>query len=240
MRDDTWTYHSRASMKHKYVTVATPKVGCTTIKRALHALEGLPPAEPWWAVHDAGDELRLSHYSKREVETMLTSPDYLRFAFVRNPYDRLLSAWKSKVLRPADTEYAPLRAEMRAAYLYPDDGVADSPVVAFGDFVRFITSTGHDDGHWARQTQLLATDEITYDVTCRFERFVFDFAGILNRLGAPADVMAIGAEVTNPTSDLPGAAAYDTELAGIVYDYYRADFDAFGYERDSWFMSKPQ
>src|SRR5689334_5033842 len=110
MRTDTWDYHSRASLQHRYVTVATPKVGCTTIKRTLHALEGLPPADPWWAVHDAGASMRLSAFSERDTETLLTSPDVLRFAFVRNPYDRMLSAWKSKILRREDTQYAPLRA----------------------------------------------------------------------------------------------------------------------------------
>jgi hypothetical protein len=233
MRDDTRTYHSRASTKHRYLTVAVPKVGCTTMKRALHAFEGLAPADPWWAVHDAGESLRLSAYSNADVETMLTSPDYLRFAFVRNPYERLLSAWKSKVLRPADTQYASLRAEMRVAYGYPADG-EDSPVVAFGDFARFVIATAHPDGHWARQTEVLACDEIAYDVLGRFETFDDDFRDILERLDAPPEVVALAHEVTNPTEYLPPAAAYDTELAALVYDYYRDDFERFGYERDSW------
>jgi hypothetical protein len=228
MRDDTFTYHSRASQRHNYLTVATPKVACTTIKRTLHALEGLPPADPWWAVHDAGEALRLSAYSERDQRRLLTAPDVARFAVVRNPYDRMLSAWKSKILRD-DAQYAPLAAEVRAAYSYPTEAV-----VAFGDFVRHIVATEHPDGHWARQVDVLACDEIAYDVIARFENFVDDFAAILTRLGAPADVRALGAEVTNPTNEVPPAAAYDSEVAAVVYDYYREDFERFGYSRDSW------
>ncbi len=239
MNEETRTYHSRASTRHKYLTVATPKVACTTIKRTLHALEGLPPPDPWWDVHDAAPELRLSHYSASEVQQMLTSPDYLRFAIVRNPYDRMLSAWKSKILAHRDTQYAPLRVEIRQAFDYPA-GVEDSPIVAFGDFVRFVTSTSHPDAHWSRQVSVLACDDVSYDVIGRFENFVTDFRAILERLDAPPPVLALAAEVTNPTVDLPPAAAYDSDLAKIVYDYYREDFERFGYERDSWFTPKPQ
>ncbi|MEY2418351.1 MAG: hypothetical protein QOG90_1031 [Actinomycetota bacterium] len=232
MRYDTWDYHSRASLKHKYVTVATPKVGCTTIKRALHAWEGLPPADPWWDVHDRGEQLRLEHYARRDVETMLSSPEFTRFAFVRNPYTRMFSAWKSKFLRD-DSSYWSLAAEVRAA-----NGCPDNTVIAFGDFVRYVLATRHPDAHWLSQTDVLATDRIRYDVIGRFENFVDDFRAILDRLGAPADVIALATEVTNPTDELPMAAAYDSELAALVYDYYRADFEAFGYERDSWFTPR--
>jgi hypothetical protein len=30
------------------------------------------------------------------------------------------------------------------------------------------------------------------------------------------------------------AAAYDHDLADVVYRSYQADFEAFSYERDSW------
>jgi hypothetical protein len=230
--DATWSYHSRASTRHKFLTVATPKVGCTTIKRTLHAFEGLPPADPWWAVHETGDAMRLAHFSEADQQLLLTSPDVLRFAFVRNPYDRMLSAWKSKLLRN-DEQYARLADEVRAACHYPAD-----TVVAFGDLVRHVAEVGPFDAHWERQVDVLAVDRISYDTIGRFETFVADFAAILTRLGAAQDVLTIAAEVTNPTSELPVAAAYDSELAGVVYDFYRDDFDAFGYDKDSWFTPR--
>ncbi len=240
--EDTWHYHSRVSTQHHYIAVATPKVACTTIKRALHEFEGLARTERLALDHDAGEELRLSRYSASAIADMLASPDWLKFTFVRNPYDRMLSAWKSKILAPWDTQYAPLRAAIREAFGYPG-GVEDSPVVVFGDFVRYITSSTDravtHDGHWERQTVVGAHDVIPYDVIGRFESFRDDFAAILDRLDAPANVRELATQVTNPTVEIPMAAAYHSDIAEIVYDYYRDDFERFGYARDSWYQPKP-
>lgn len=234
--DDVWHYHSRVSTQHRYIAVAVPKVACTTIKRTLHELEGLPRTERLVFDHEAGEQMRLARFGPKKVAGWLTSSDWFKFTFVRNPYDRLLSAWKSKILDPRDQQYAPVRDRIRHAFGYPARD--DAPVVAFGDFVRFVTSKADPamsaDGHWERQTIVGRHDLIPYDFVGRFESFGNDLGTVLGRLAAPASVRALAEEVTNPSSDIPMAAAYDSELAAIVYDYYRDDFDAFGYERESW------
>lgn len=237
----TWTYHSRFSSKHRYAAVAVPKVACSTIKRALHALEGIGPAERLALEHSAGEEMRFSRLSAKEAARILSADDWLRFTFVRNPYDRLLSAWKSKVRSPHDTQYAAARRTMRERLGYGVAAADDEQGVAFGDFVRLIVSGDEPelsgDGHWERQTVVGLHDVIPYDVVGRFENFADDFTAILRRLDAPARVVALAAEVTNPTEPIALAAAYDAELASIVYDYYRADFETFGYDRASWHAS---
>jgi hypothetical protein len=235
MNDDiTWTYHSRASTKHKYLTVAVPKVACSTIKRTLHVFEGLGQAERLALEHGAGEEMRLSRLSKKATAEALTNPNWLRFVFVRNPYDRLLSAWKSKIFSSHDTHYEAVRQELR-------DRVG-LPVIAFGDFVRCLTTSDdaelQADGHWERQTVVGRHDVIDYDLIARFENFAAEFRAILQRLGAPDDVLVLAGQVTNPTEPIPMAAAYDSELAAIVYEYYRDDFETFGYGRDSWLTPK--
>jgi hypothetical protein len=233
----TWTYHSRFSAKHKYVTVAVPKVACSTIKRALHVFEGIGAADRLALEHGAGEDMRLARLKTKDAVDALTADDWLRFTFVRNPYDRLLSAWKSKVFSTHDTAYAAARQKLRERLGYPKSVNPEWPSVAFGDFVRCVLSGDaafSRDGHWERQTVVGLHDVIPYDVVGRFENFNADFRNILERLHAPADVVALAVEVTNPTEYLPPAAAYDTALAALVYDYYRDDFERFGYERDSW------
>lgn len=56
----SWGYHVRASVKHHYLCMTAPKVACTTVKRTLHALEGLDTAHDDEDVHDQGVEFRLS------------------------------------------------------------------------------------------------------------------------------------------------------------------------------------
>ncbi len=75
---------------------------------------------------------------------------------------------------------------------------------------------------------------ISYDFIGRFETFQRDFQALLGRLGAPPEVVASASKVHGQTVKICLASAYDRELADTVYGIYRADFEAFGYEHDSW------
>src|SRR5579859_7269165 len=214
----SWSYHSRASVPHRYVAMSVPKVACSTVKMTLQTFEGCgPEGDRWWEVHagDAGPSLLA--YPTWQIVQMLRSPDYLRFCFVRNPYGRLFSAWKSK-LAGDDPQYAGLRASIRDACGYP---VADGRRVgrvAFRDAVEcLLADPGSFDDHWKRQVDVLVTDVISYDVIGRFERFTADFLAILTRLSAPAAVLDIAARTYNQTAPMTLGAAYDRQLAGRVY-----------------------
>jgi hypothetical protein len=173
-------------------------------------------------------------YPTAQIVEMLRSPDYLRFSFVRNPYGRLVSAWKSK-LAWDDPQYRQLRASIREACDYPVvDGQRAGPI-SFRDAVQcLLADPGVFDDHWSLQVDLLVADVIDYHVVGRFERFGQQFHAILRRLHAPPEVAAIARRVFNPTQPMPLAAVYDPQLARRVYDLYLADFETFGYHKDSW------
>lgn len=229
----TWSYHSRVSTLHRYICVAIPKIACTTTKTVLRALDGLPPSEH---IHDEGP--RLADFTIEEDLTMLTSPEWLRFCFVRNPYARLYSAYKSKIGNTWEHEYDWLQVAIRDAFNYPIRDGARAGMVTFDDFVRFVAESNDPrvvtDGHLAAQTQILQLDCIPYDTVGRFETFPTDFKAILARLGAGQDVLGQAEDVMNPTPYSPLAAAYRRELADKVYALYEADFDTWGYTQDSW------
>lgn len=234
----SWGYHSRVSVEHRYVCMTVPKVGATTIKRTLREFEGLREITDHGVLHDDGQQPRLATLQPTDASVALTSTEWFRFAFVRNPYDRMFSAWKSKIANPRDTQYAGLRNDIREAFGYPAAVAGTTPVVAFADFMRFIVDSDDPevayDGHWNLQTRFLLRDLIAYDVVGRFETFAGDFSDILRSLEAPERVLAMAIEVTNATARLPLAAGYDRQLADIVYRYYQPDFEDFGYGRDSW------
>lgn len=231
----TWSYHSRVSVAHRYVCVPIPKVACTTTKTVLRSLEGLPPAEH---IHDEGP--RLTDFTVEENITMLTSPEWLRFSFVRNPYARLYSAYKSKIGNTWEQQYDWLRVQIREAFDYPVRAGIRVGMVTFDDFARFIAESDDPrvttDGHLAIQTAVLDQDCIPYDIVGRFESYQADFKAILTRLSAPGDVTAQVDQIMNRTPYSPTAAAYRRELADKVYNLYEADFDTWHYERDSWFL----
>jgi hypothetical protein len=170
-------------MAHRYVAMTVPKVACTTIKMALQTWEGCGPRPERWAdVHAGWAGPTLLAYPTAQIVEMLRSPDYLRFSFVRNPYSRLVSAWKSK-LAWDDPQYQRLRVSIREACGHPvADGQRAGPV-SFRDAVQYLLDDpGAFDDHWNRQTDLLMADVIDYDVIGRFERFGEQFHAILGRL----------------------------------------------------------
>ena len=90
------------------------------------------------------------------------------------------------------------------------------------------------DNHWCVQAGKLKLDLIRYDFIGRFETFQRDFKALLTRLNAPPEVVASAEKVHGETARICLPAAYDRELADVVYELYREDFETFGYERDSW------
>lgn len=235
----SFSFHSWVSVKHKYVCMTIPKVACSTVKATLHYMEGHPIPESLGDVHVKGT--RLLEFSNEEITEMLVAEDWFRFCFVRNPYYRLLSAYKSKIgnmwAAKHEPYYSDIQQEIRETYGYPVRDGRPAGVVAFRDFVRFIQTPRNPksrDGHWNVQTNILMLPAIDYDFIGRFENFAQDFTRVLAHLNATAEVLAVACKIRNPTVKVHHALAYDKELADSVYQTYQVDFENFGYSRDSW------
>lgn len=228
-----FAYHSWVSRTHRYLYVAVGKNACTRIKSTLLLLDGKAIPDNVGQVHDMGQHL--SSFSTEEITTILSSPDWFRFCF-GNPYYRLFSAYKSKMLNYLDPQYQWVRDEIRASCGYPLRNGHPAGMVAFRDYVDFVEAKldSVPDGHWSRQTDILATDLIQYDFVGRFETFQQDFEYILRQLQAPKNLLATRTEVMNPTTPIYHAAVFDRKLADRVYGMYKSDFVTFGYDRDSW------
>ena len=156
--------------------MAIPKNACTKTKLVLQQLEGLPlPPDPL-GIHFR-DEPGLTFlpsigdFSTAQGVEILTSPDWFRFAFVRNPYARLFSAYKSQVMDLA-SPYVGFRESIRQHAGYPTRIGAALGRVGFGDFVHYIVgqADGERDGHWKSQTGSLHRHRIRYDFIGRVEK----------------------------------------------------------------------
>jgi hypothetical protein len=230
---DTFGF-SRVSRRYKYLWVSLPKAASVTTALILRELDGNPytGGDLW---KDEGVST-LKDFTTAEIVEMLTSQEWFRFAFVRNPYDRLFSSYKDKIMRSdGDPWYSRHRSEIRAAFDYPVRDGDRVGTVSFRDFVRHIQSGAHAcDPHWCVQAKRLMTDIIPYDFIGRFERFGDDFRSVLQRLNASAELLRAELPVCNQTPKIPLAAAYDRDLADTVYEMNQEDFETFGYHRDSW------
>jgi hypothetical protein len=227
-----WLGWSRVSDRHKYVAFMAAKAACTTIKLALHHFETPDvEVEPWWHIHVSHPAPSLADYSPDAVVEMLSSDKWFRFCVVRNPYDRLVSAWKQKLVSDNDDGYAWLREEIRAA----SGRDADSPI-AFRDSVQYLLTNDAmaGDAHWIPMCSTMRPDIVDYHAIGRFEKFQSDFASILRSIGAPPEVVSRATVVSNATAGTRLTDVYDEAVADRVYAHYEDDFAAFGYAKDSW------
>lgn len=231
----SWSFHSWVSSKSRYMCMAIPKVACTTLKSALYGVDNGTSPEPG-TVHWQGH--RLWDYTTEEIAEVLMSPEWFRFSFVRNPYGRLLSAYKSKVVSPQDRRYRWLAREA-AQYIGKDTG----SVVTFKDFVTYLAVCRNprvtDDGHLASQSILMMLELTSYDFIGRFEHLGRDLRIVLERLSAPEAAFEAANQITNSTTDVgPSLSeAYDEATAQLVYGMYRDDFEILEYPKDSWLGS---
>ena len=137
--------------------------------------------------------------------------DYLKFAFVRHPLPRFVSAWQDKVV---NNNY----------FSFDDDTLPRmrGSVEAFAAWAATqpLDDLQAGDPHLALQTRLIDLTQI--DVLGRLETFDADFAAICERLGLPA------LEV-RPRNTTGAPATYSEELREAVAEMYRLDFQVFGY-----------
>ncbi|MBV7340099.1 sulfotransferase family protein [Chloroflexi bacterium TSY] len=138
--------------------------------------------------------------------------DYFKFAFVRNPWDRLVSYWQFRVFR------------------YPRDDFSEAELEQMKDFRNFVDYVADfevetcRDIHIRLQSALIDLNEIDY--LGRMETFDDDAHKIFHHLGIKSRDLV--PENVNPDKR-PYQEFYDTHLVEKVGQIYQKDIQLFGY-----------
>lgn len=236
--------------KHKILFCQTPKVGNTQWKKVLIVLNGaFPTVEeiPENLVHDHEKNglPRLSSLTPQEITHRLRS--YFKFFIVRDPFERLISAFKDKFVKNPRFEpwykhdIAPaIIRKYRKSHRNIDHAVSG---LHFEDFVRYLGDVegrrrmdrqfGEHIIHWVTYAELCAPCEIHYSVVGHHETLERDAPHILKAAG-------IEQLVSYPAIP-PGITRYNRTkvehyFSGIskrdirrLYARYKGDFNLFGY-----------
>jgi tetratricopeptide (TPR) repeat protein len=231
-------YSTYVSFERKYLYYQVSKAACTSIKRLIHALERLPPIPPYIGVlHEVRRDMfihersafqlkSLLDFDDQTQEYILTSSDFLRFTVVRNPYTRLQSAWKDKVL-PCAPGYEYFYHNIKGRLPEASD---PRSFITFPQFVAAIAQ--HDlrvcDHHWRLQVEHLFHNSMNFNHIGRTEALFESVNLFIKRAGFEPTEIPPAANASIP--DVP----YDQALADQVYDLYKSDFIGLRYARDSW------
>lgn len=184
------------------------------------------------------------------ADLILRPGRYSAYTFVRNPYARIASAWRSKLSDPHNEilagqrqAYPPsmrkreLARIRRFAARRGLPGAQPQSLVPFEVFVEYLASQrgGHRDPHWDLQSAVVQLQHFDFAGVFRIEdALVTGFETVFARFGFEQDWLHRKLAKRVNASSTPAQPLYSPELAHRVYQLYRPDFTAFGYEPDSW------
>jgi hypothetical protein len=189
-----------------------PKVAGNSIMQAL----GIR-----WADHKD-----LKRY--REELGAETLESAFKFAFVRNPWDRILSEYNFQKKKSQ-------RQDTVRLYLFKPDGTERS----FAEWVRYALEHpfDHPAKEWGGKTSddihrlspptdwLSLEGEIAVDFVGKLENLQEDFDTVCDRLDEPR----VRLKRKNRKSHWHYSRYYDAETRDLVSDYYAKDIEMFGY-----------
>jgi hypothetical protein len=159
-------------------------------------------------------------------EDVLTSPDFMRFTVVRNPYARTEAAWKDKV-RLCAPRYEELCTRIKGSLPTGRDPVSQ---VSFREFVEALSwqDLARCDSHWRLQSEHTFRGAMNFSHIGRLEDFSTLVRTFLAHIGETERKAVPAMNVREQASE------YEEEIAKRVYELFRQDFDVFGYDRESW------
>lgn len=187
------------SHKNKYLYYSIPKTATTSIKIYLELYGSV----------DIGLHSKQDGYS---IEYDDSWNDYFKFAFVRNPWDRILSCFLDKTKQSIGKCW-----EMETYKSFSS--------CSFEEFIDYLNLDNiMFDGHITPQYLMINLSQI--DFIGKFEDLDTDFTKIQNLLGLP--VIKLSKE--NQTQHDKYQLYYNKKTKNKVYSLYREDIERFNYE----------
>lgn len=176
---------------HQFVWFRVAKVGTRTIFNIL-ANNEVP-----FSVNDYQLPFSPSKYKK-----------YFKFAFVRNPWDRVVSCYCNKVLTQGQYSFRECFGK------------------GFDYFVDYISRQNLEtaDAHIRLQTALIPLDKV--DFVGRLENFNEDLLYVMSMLG----LNHVAIPHKNKTHHTHYSTYYTKKTRRIIAEKYRKDIEAFGYQ----------
>lgn len=211
--------------KPAFVYFSVPKVACSSIKTALLPLFSIEDREAHPADRASGIHALFDHAGHQIGKAQLLEHrnyyrGHFRFAFVRNPWDRLLSCWSQK-LAPGGQGLG--RERYNGERLWVG--------MSFPEFVNAVCHIPdrNADPHFRSQHTVVCGNgprkRVLANFVGRYERLEEDFSKVAERLGADLRLPRL------LVSERPRSYqdAYDDQLAHRVGERYQRDAEIFGY-----------
>ncbi|XP_036296490.1 carbohydrate sulfotransferase 8 [Pipistrellus kuhlii] len=230
--------------RHRVLYCEVPKAGCSNWKRVLMVLAGLaasPAGLQHDAVHYGGALKRLDAFDRPGILHRLRT--YTKMLFVREPFERLVSAFRDKFEHPNSYYHPVFGKAILARYRANASGEAlrTGAGVRFPEFVQYLLDVHRPVGmdiHWDHVSRLCSPCLIDYDFVGKFESLEDDANFFLSLIHAPRNLTFPRfkdrhAQEARTTAGI--TRRYFAQLSAPqrqrAYDFYYMDYLMFNYSK---------
>uniref|UniRef100_H3ACR2 Carbohydrate sulfotransferase n=1 Tax=Latimeria chalumnae TaxID=7897 RepID=H3ACR2_LATCH len=236
--------------KHKILYCEVPKAGCSNWKRTLMVLNGLAPSTnniSHDAVHYGKWLKRLDSYDLKGIYERLTT--YTKVVFVRDPIERLVSAFRDKFEHP-NSYYHPVfgKAILRKYRVNAsEEALKTGSGTTFKEFVHYLLDSQRPVGmdiHWEQISKLCSPCLINYDFIGKFETLEEDANYFLRLIGAPKELKFPSFKDRHSSDErttLDVVKQYLQQLSVVerqmTYDFYYLDYLMFNFSRPNVYLN---
>ncbi|XP_071178637.1 carbohydrate sulfotransferase 11-like isoform X1 [Mytilus edulis] len=232
--------------RYKVLFCYIPKVACTNLKRVFLLLTGKMNATDPMALKAADVHLTYDKYltyldSYTEEEVQFKLQNYKKIIMVREPFERLLSAYRNKFTEKSPYFHKRFGRKIIRRYRNnpKQEDIELGKNAKFDEFVRYITDpvTIETEGlneHWDLYSSLCQPCLINYDFVGKYETLDDDIDYIMHDLGIdtfiqfPKRGAAYKKKRTKDTFEQFYSNISKLDL-GKLWKTYRQDYKLFSY-----------
>ncbi|XP_068178474.1 carbohydrate sulfotransferase 12-like [Antennarius striatus] len=249
--------------KHRIIYCYVPKVACTNWKRVMVVLSQSlispssgkpytdPEAVPPDLVHNSSIHLTFAkfwrHYGSLSRHLMeLKLQHYTKFLFVRDPFVRLISAFRNKFGRPNEDFYRQFGSVMMRRYGNVSESLPETAAEAFAagirptfqQFISYLLDPVTEresifNEHWRQVYRLCHPCQVKYDFIGRLETLETDAEHLLKFLEVD-DIVHFPSGARNRTAtswERDWFSKIPMRMRRELYQLYEPDFRLFGYPK---------
>ena len=201
------------SHKHKFIFIAVPKTGTTSIEAKLDPFNEVLELSSQ-AVDRGSSNIKHITLENLKAHTNKNLDSYFSFSFCRNPWDRHFSIYKfyKKSIKQWEKYLPPQWAEHYQRYTNLVGGFQ-----SFNDFVKSRPRWAELQTHWLSKN---------IDFIGRMENIQSDFNIICDKIG----IDRVKLDHLNKSNEKDYREVYNDESIDIVAKAYKKDIEYLGYK----------